>query len=243
MFDRRHNPHPSLGAPRPHRWRAILTFCVLGAVGCVSGCQLPWTVETVRQLTAPSVIDDLRVVDPAAQPAERYQRDRFGQRWSDDVEVEFGHNGCDTRNDILRRDLNNLQVKPGTHDCVAYSGDFIDPYTGQAVHFQRGADGNAADVHIDHVVALANAWATGASEWDDDTRRNFANDPQNLVATLKDANKAKGAHDAAGWLPPNENYRCEFARTQITVKRAYGLGVTPAEKQALLDALGTCPQP
>ncbi len=51
--------------------------------------------------------------------AQDFKRYRFGQAWSDDVNVEFGHNGCNTRDDILRRDLANLVVRPGTCYAVA----------------------------------------------------------------------------------------------------------------------------
>ena len=60
-----------------------------------------------------------------------FGRYRFGQAWSDDVNVEFGHNGCNTRDDILRRDLDDLVVRPGT--CYAQTGVLQDPYSGQTI--------------------------------------------------------------------------------------------------------------
>lgn len=173
-------------------------------------------------------------------PRTGYEREAFGQRWSDDVTVEFGHNGCDTRNDILRRDLRELEVRPGTHGCVAQTGFLDEPYTGQVRRFDRGTD-EASRIHIDHVVALANAWETGAQFWDGDTRRNFANDPRNLLAVDGSANQSKGAGDAATWQPPNKAFRCDYATRQVEVKAAYGLWVTPAEKAALERELGRCP--
>ena len=108
-----------------------------------------------------TTLDSLEVKGRA--PMTGYEREEFGQAWSDDVTVEFGHNGCDTRNDILRRDLDNLVIKDGTHDCVALSGTLQDPYSGQAIEFQRGAETSDA-VQIDHVVALADAWQKGAGD-------------------------------------------------------------------------------
>lgn len=175
------------------------------------------------------------------QPADYtapYRRDAFGQRWSDDVTVEFGHNGCDTRNDILRRDLRDVIVKPNTHDCVALSGTLDDPYTGATIAFQRGQD-TSPMIQIDHIVALANAWATGAQQWDDQTRRNFANDPRNLLAVDGPTNISKSAGDATQWLPPNEAFICDFAHAQINIKRTYGLWVTQAEHDALAHAIDT----
>lgn len=175
------------------------------------------------------------------QPADHtapYRRDAFGQRWSDDVTVEFGHNGCDTRNDILRRDLRDVIVKPNTHDCVALSGTLDDPYTGATIAFQRGQD-TSPMIQIDHIVALANAWTTGAQQWDDQTRRNFANDPRNLLAVDGPTNISKSAADATQWLPPNEAFICDFAHAQINIKRTYGLWVTQAEHDALSHAIDT----
>lgn len=175
------------------------------------------------------------------QPADHtapYRRDAFGQRWSDDVTVEFGHNGCDTRNDILRRDLRDVIVKPNTHDCVALSGTLDDPYTGATIAFQRGQD-TSPMIQIDHIVALANAWATGAQQWDDQTRRNFANDPRNLLAVDGPTNISKSAGDATQWLPPNEAFICDFTHAQINIKRTYGLWVTQAEHDALAHAIDT----
>lgn len=90
-------------------------------------------------------------------PKTGYDRDLFGQRWSDDVPLALGHNGCDTRNDILRRDLVDVVIKPNTNDCVALSGTLHDPFTGAVIPFQRGS-GTSSAVQIDHVVAMSDAW-------------------------------------------------------------------------------------
>lgn len=172
-------------------------------------------------------------------PMTDYDRAQFGQAWSDDVTVEFGHNGCDTRNDILRRDLDNLIVKEGTFDCVAMSGTLDDPYSGQVIDFQRGT-GTSEAVQIDHVVALADAWQKGAQQWSPEQRRNFANDPRNLLAVDGPLNQQKGAGDAATWLPPHKAFRCEYAQRIVDVKAAYGVWVTEAEKEALSRLLQEC---
>lgn len=174
-------------------------------------------------------------------PKTGYEREEFGQAWSDDVTVEFGHNGCDTRNDILRRDLDpeSLVLKEGTHDCVALSGTLHDPYSGQDIEFQRGAQTSRA-VQIDHVVPLADAWQKGAQQWSPEKRRDFANDPRNLLAVDGPLNQQKGAGDAATWLPPNKGFRCEYARRIVEVKAAYEIWVTAAEKDALRRLLNAC---
>lgn len=172
-------------------------------------------------------------------PKTGYEREQFGQRWSDDVTVEFGHNGCDTRNDILRRDLTNVAIKDNTHGCVVLSGTLHDPYSGTDIAFQRGKSTSSA-VQIDHVVPLADAWQKGAQTWTPEQRRNFANDPRNLLAVNGRLNQQKGAGDAATWLPPNKTFRCEYAQRIIEVKSAYGLWVTQAEHDALARQLAHC---
>ena len=170
-------------------------------------------------------------------PKTGYSRDAFGQRWSDDVDVELGHNGCDTRNDILRTQLTNVALKPNTQGCVVLSGTLVSPYSGDTIQFQRGNDTSTL-VQIDHVVALADAWQSGAFQWDEDTRRNFANDPRNLRAVEGHLNQQKSASNAASWVPPKN--RCHYAIDQVTVKAAYHLWVTAPEKEALSRYLHEC---
>jgi hypothetical protein len=160
-----------------------------------------------------------------------YEREEFGPAW-DDVDG----NGCDTRNDVLRRDL--LAARVDTDGCTVLAGVLDDPYTGARIDFARGK--SSADVQIDHVVALADAWASGARTWDARRRRAFANDPANLLAVDGQANQDKGASDAHDWLPPAVGYACVYALRQVRVKSAYGLQVTPDERAALEDALGSC---
>jgi len=166
-----------------------------------------------------------------------FSRYRFGEPWSDDVNVEFGHNGCNTRDDILRRDLTQLVVRPGT--CYAQSGVLIDPYTGESIAFVRGPDSSEA-IQIDHVVSLSDAWYKGARDWDEQRRRDFANDPRNLLAVGAKANFDKAFRDANAWLPPNPAFRCEFVALQIAVKAAYRLWVSANEKRAMAAVLDHC---
>lgn len=173
-------------------------------------------------------------------PKTGYERAKFGQRWSDDVEVEFGHNGCDTRNDILNRDLKNVTYKPRTRDCVVLTGTLEDPYSGEIIEFERGPE--SAKVQIDHVVALADAWVKGAQQLSEQARRNFANDPRNLLAVDGRLNQQKGAGDAATWLPPAKGFRCEYVSRQVEVKAAYQLWVTQAEYEAIDRVLSGCGQ-
>lgn len=174
-------------------------------------------------------------VENSKQPgsAKKYDRAAFGPAWAD-----TDHNGCDTRNDVLARDLTGATVKPGTKNCVVLTGTLDDPYTAARISFERGP--RSADVQIDHVVALSNAWNSGASSWDLAQRTKFANDPANLLAVDGPANQSKSASNAAQWLPENTGYHCVYAARQIAVKSIYQLTVTKAEARALGSALSSC---
>ena len=198
---------------------------------------LPPPPAAADSAAALATLDSLEIKGRA--PKTGYDRDLFGDRWSDDVNVELGRNGCDTRNDILRRDLVDVVIKPGSNGCKVLSGVLNDPYTGTTVDFQRGPD-TSDDIQIDHVVALSDAWQTGAQQMDPFARQNFANDPLNLQTTLGWVNQEKGDGDAATWLPPNTSYRCTFVTRIVEVKAAYRLWVTQAEHDAIAGILAGC---
>lgn len=168
-------------------------------------------------------------------PKTGYARTQFGAAWSD-----VDHNGCDTRNDILKRDMTNVTFKPGTHDCVVKTGTLNDPYTGKTINFVRGQHTSTA-VQIDHVVALSDAWQKGAQQLSADQRLQLANDPYNLLAVDGPANQQKSDSDAASWLPSNKSFRCQYVARQIGVKHKYALWVTQAEKDAMTNVLSGCP--
>lgn len=167
-------------------------------------------------------------------PKTGYDRALFGQAWKD-----TDRNGCDTRNDILRRDLKPAKLKPGTKGCVVASGTLDDPYTGAQIDFVRGP--GSAKVQIDHVVALGNVWVSGGQKLSAEQKESIANDPLNLLAVDGPANMAKSDKDASGWMPKNKDFRCSYVARQIAVKGKYNLSVTPAEKQAMARVLGSCP--
>ncbi|NKX53978.1 HNH endonuclease [Arthrobacter sp. E918] len=180
--------------------------------------------------SAASVLNTLPVKGKAAKTG--YDRDKFGPAWSD-----TNKNGCDTRNDILKRDLARDRFKAGTRDCVITTGTLKDPYTGKTISHVRG--GNKVD--IDHVVALGQAWVAGARKLSTAQRTAFANDPLNLLAVDASANRQKGDREASAWLPKNKSFRCTYVATQIAVKKKYALSVTSAEKSAMKRVLSSCP--
>ena len=168
-------------------------------------------------------------------PKTGYTRDQFGQAWAD-----VDHNGCDTRNDILKRDLTSIIYKVGTRNCVVASGTLVDRYSGESINFLRG-NISSMEVQIDHVVALSNAWQTGAFKLTAEQRKALANDPINLFAVKGRLNSQKGDGDAATWLPPLKSFRCAYVAQQIAVKAKYSLWVVPPEKAAMLSILAKCP--
>jgi hypothetical protein len=209
------------------RWQVRISLLL--AVGLSLG-QAPLEASTK---TAAMVLETLAVKGRA--PKTGYDRAQFGPAWSD-----VDRNGCDTRNDILNRDLTSIVYKPGTRDCLVLSGILLDPYSGEEISFLRGV-ATSSDVQIDHMVALSNAWQTGAFKLSFDKRLAFANDPMNLLAVKGSLNSQKGDGDAATWLPPRKAIRCAYVAQQIGVKAKYGLWVTPPEKAAMVGLLAKCP--
>ncbi|WP_104087880.1 HNH endonuclease family protein [Arthrobacter sp. GMC3] len=189
-------------------------------------------VVHVGPATALAVLETIPVKGKA--PRNKYERSAFGEAW-----LDADSNACDTRNDILRRDLTQTTYATGSL-CLVATGTLQDPYTGRAIDFRRGAETSAA-VQIDHVVALGNAWQSGAQALTPVQRQSLANDPLNLLAVDGPANQEKSDGDAATWLPPNKVFRCQYVARQISVKAAYRLWVTPAEKAAMQRVLGQCP--
>ena len=168
-------------------------------------------------------------------PKTGYSRAAFGQSWAD-----VDRNGCDTRNDILKRDMTSIVFKPKTRNCVVLSGTLIDRYSGETINFVRG-NVSSMEVQIDHVVALSNSWQTGAFKLSIAQRTALANDPLNLFAVKGRLNLQKSDGDAATWVPPLKSFRCAYVAQQIAVKAKYSLWVVAPEKAAMLAILSQCP--
>ncbi len=170
-----------------------------------------------------------------------YRRAAFGESWDDDNSAPGGHNGCDTRNDILNRDLvDKTFVAIKRCPTAVATGTLHDPYTNTVVSFVRGNQ-TGASVQIDHIVPLALAWDLGARDWPDDLRLRFANDPANLLAVAGKPNQDKSDHEPAHWMPPNRAFWCQYAVQFVEVLRGYALAVDTASAGVLREAAGTCP--
>jgi hypothetical protein len=179
-------------------------------------------------IDALAALNNLEVKGRAAKTG--YARSQF-PHWSDP-----DRNGCDARNDTLKRDLTDITYKVGTRDCKVIAGQLLDPFSGKVITFST----TKVVIDIDHVVALSNAWQTGAAYFDKSKRTQIANDPLNLLAVDSKLNRQKGDGDAATWLPPSKAFRCEYVARQVAVKAKYGLWVTQPEKVAIDKILSTC---
>jgi hypothetical protein len=195
---------------------------------CLLLTYIPHQANAAPSDDALTVLNSLAVKGRAAKTG--YTRAQF-THWSD-----LDRNGCDARNDTLKRDLTEVIYKAGTRDCKVIAGLLLDPFSGKVITFSS----TKSNIDIDHVVALSNAWQTGAAYFDKTKRQQIANDPLNLLAVDFSLNRQKGDGDAATWLPPLKSYRCDYVARQIAVKAKYGLWVTQPEKGAIIKLLEKC---
>jgi hypothetical protein len=205
---------------------------VLFAILALAGCKVDELAPDnsggagggIEAINARSQLDELTV--HAALPMSGYSRDRF-PHW-----ISQG-DGCDTRDVVLKRQGKAVAT---TADCQITSGTWYSPYDGKSYT-------DPQDLDVDHVVPLAAAWRSGASQWTDDKREQFANDltrPQ-LIAVSASVNRSKGDQDPSTWMPPLRSYWCVYAENWIAVKSFWKMTVTASEKAALGDMLDTCP--
>lgn len=198
---------------------------------------------TLAAVAAPSVTPDAAVEPKPVPPvvvataalstlpttdtlALGYRRDAFGSGWVDPPGPV-----CDTRQRVLARDLTGTTT---TRYCYIASGTLRDPYSGRTI------TGPTRDLDIDHVVALADAWRTGASQWTPAQRAAFANDVHNLVATTASTNRSKGDQGPDEWSPVSHEGACRYAERYVNTKRLYHLAVTMQQRDALESTLATC---
>ncbi|WBB78802.1 HNH endonuclease family protein [Micromonospora sp. WMMD882] len=212
---------PTRSGPRARAAAALAALLAL-AVGCAPVDQTEVAPSPSTGGDAAAQLETLTVA--TAGSMRGYSRDKF-PHWRD-----TGKN-CDVRDTVLERDgsdikLSGCNVVAGRWKSVYDDRTFTDP----------------SDVDIDHVVPLANAWRSGADEWGDAERGEFANDlsrPQ-LIAVSASSNRAKGDQDPSQWKPANRSHWCGYAENWVAVKHHWRLTVTSAEKAALADMLEEC---
>ncbi|ASY18828.1 HNH endonuclease [Candidatus Planktophila versatilis] len=213
------------------RWEIQIALMISAGVLAIS--IPPASAAESAPGVALAVLETLPVKGRA--PKTGYSRAAFGQSWAD-----VDRNGCDTRNDILKRDMTSIVFKPKTRNCVVLSGILTDRYSGEMIDFVRG-NVSSMEVQIDHVVALSNSWQTGAFKLSIAQRTALANDPLNLFAVKGRLNLQKSDGDAATWVPPLKSFRCAYVAQQIAVKAKYELWVVAPEKAAMSAILAQCP--
>jgi hypothetical protein len=172
------------------------------------------------------------------RPPAGYVRAAFGSPW-----LDTDRNGCNQRDDVLLRDAvagTARYARQGACDHDVLAGTWVDPYTGRTLTFTDLKDpAQAQAIQIDHVVPLAEAWASGASRWDDERRKLFANDLAELLAVDGPTNASKGDSDPAAWRP-RKSFQCAYAVRWIGTKTRWDLAVDRPEKRALRQLLGYC---
>lgn len=219
---------------RPDRsglWLLVLgvLFVVLIALTQYSGREqsTPATAPAPDRLGAPTALTRLRVA-PAVSDGT-YLRSRFGSSW-----LDLDHDRCNTREEIMARDLDHIERPDG---CNVVVGSLDDPYTGRIIVY---SESYPTAVQIDHVYPLSLAWQHGAAQWTDTRRRAFANDPRNLLAVYGPANSSKGDSGPGQWMPVNKGFVCTYARRYTQVAYAYRLTISRADADSLRLALNTC---
>jgi hypothetical protein len=207
---------------RTPRLLAVLAAALLALTGCKVVDTAP--PSGVAPSTAAQELAELVLAESLSMAG--YSRARF-PHWIDQPD------GCSTREEVLKRQGTGVVAAPGT--CKITAGSWLSPYDGVTYTDPLKLD-------IDHVVPLAAAWRSGAKNWTDAQRQDFANDltrPQLLAVSLTQ-NRAKGDQDPSQWKPPNHAFWCQYAEDWVAVKYFWKLTVTVAEKTALTDMLGTC---
>ena len=204
--------------------------------------EAPFIARADVPTVAPGVDVLAGVVEiPVRVRAHDYRRAAFGESWTDDTSAPGGRNGCDTRNDILDRDLiEKTYVSIKRCPTAVATGVLHDPYSNAIVDFTRGNQVGAS-VQIDHLVPLALAWDLGASAWPEDLRVRFANDPANLIAVAGAVNQDKGDAEPGDWMPPNRAFWCQYSVQFTEVLRGYALPIDQPSAVVLREAAATCP--
>jgi hypothetical protein len=225
--------NPPQSATGPSRGQETARSVSPSPTGCEDSC----TTDTPNIATHTSSTDSAGASAKSAGTATSasvpaagvppYARDAFGGGWTDP-----DHNGCDARQDAIRAATTN-RVMAGP--CKITQGDIRDRYTGRTY-----PHANPSAFDIDHVVALHDAWNSGASSWTRARRIAFANDPADLVLTTASANRSKGDQDPSQWAPASHDGACFYARTYRAIKLRWRLHTTPAQRAAIRRTLATC---
>jgi hypothetical protein len=188
---------------------ALAATLLVGPVGPADA-----TTVTARQLLA-------RVDSASEAGSSTYDRDKF-PHW-----IDADGDGCNTRAEVLQKETRARLTYSSR--CTVYRGKWYSWYDGATWTY-------ASDVDIDHVVALKEAWESGARGWTLNDRRRFANDlgyAWSLDAVTDNVNQSKSDKDPADWMPPLSSVRCTYAIHWTAVKYRWRLTINPRERDKL----------
>ena len=189
---------------------------------------IPLSAAEAAPPSGPTPIQVLETLSVAAEDGSGYSRSSF-KHWIDE-----DRDGCDTRREVLIAE-SLRPVRVGSR-CSISGGQWFSVYDGRI-------STNASSFDIDHVVALKEAWDSGAKSWTAERRQAFANDLTtsfSLIAVSASSNRSKGDRDPAEWMPTRREYWCQYAIEWVGVKATWSLSVDPAEKAALSRVLVDC---
>lgn len=224
-----------------------LTATALLLASCSAGAQETATIahssaaatETATPTASPTTKAPSRAqsaldaLETSEEDASGFTTAAFGPELTD---LDFDGNGCTTYDDALGAHLVDVTYKDKAADpCTVMTGSVEDPYANDSAFYSLARTRQAA---VDRLVSLEDAWVSGASDWTDEQRREFANDVETMLVVTTATAKERAAADGASWLPQHNT--CFFIGQQMQVKTDYNLSVDPKERQALEKALADC---
>jgi hypothetical protein len=173
--------------------------------------------------------DAVQVLPAAEESRAGYQRSSF-RHW-----VDADRDGCSTRNEVLLEEA--FLAPEQTAPCRLTGGEWYSAYDNLYISSPSGLD-------IDHLVPLAEAWDSGASQWTPAEREAYANDlgdERSLIAVSARSNRSKADQDPAEWLPTYQPYHCQYLADWVATKLRWQLAVDDRERAALTNAVTDCP--
>lgn len=210
-----------------HTFPGILVLALLLAV--VAAGTFPSAQAAAATKVSGTALSLLGRLVTKAEHGAGYSRSKF-QLW-----IDADGDGCDTRDEVLIAE-SRKPVRIGS-GCRIYGGKWYSAYDGKWTT-------NPSTFDIDHVVALKEAWDSGAWSWTRARRRAYANDlgsGRSLRAVSAVSNRSKSDRDPAQWLPPRSSFRCTYATQWVATKVRWHLAVNKAERRALRNILVSCP--
>ncbi|MER5934414.1 HNH endonuclease family protein [Streptomyces sp. NPDC002054] len=205
---------------------------LMRAVSAAALAVLPLTTATpAHAVETLPLAQAVKAVPLAAESREGYQRTSF-KHWN---AGQIPSDGCNTRAEVLLSEATQIpQILPG---CKLSGGMWWSYYDAKWIT-------SASALDVDHMVPLAEAWDSGASQWTAERREAYANDlgsERSLVAVSAASNRSKADQDPAEWLPPATEVTCRYLSEWTATKLRWGLTLDIAEQEALTQLAEACP--